>query len=155
MGAPRRNLRYRCSTGPRKELKCSCGYASDRRRALPGTAPAGTPPPPLASNGHLTQDDPMTALSKPLDAADDPVLVQRVQRGDTGAFTVLMRRYNRRLYRTARAILKNDAAAEDALQEGYIAAYRHIGEFRGDAQIATWLTRIVVNQALQALRKTR
>jgi RNA polymerase sigma-70 factor, ECF subfamily len=116
---------------------------------------AGTPPSALASNGHLTQGDLMTALSKLLDAADDLGLVQRVQRGDTGAFTVLMRRYNRRLYRTARAILKNDAAAEDALQEGYIAAYRHIGEFRGDAQIATWLTRIVVNQALQALRRMR
>ncbi len=122
--------------------------------ALQGS-PAGTAPSALASNGHLTEDSAMTALSKPLDAADDPGLVQRVQRGDTGAFTVLMRRYNRRLYRTARAILKNDAAAEDALQEGYIAAYRHIGEFRGDSQIATWLTRIVVNQALQALRRTR
>ena len=97
----------------------------------------------------------MTALSKPLDALDDVNLVQHVQRGNTKAFAVLMRRYNRRLYRTARAILKDDAAAEDAVQDGYIAAYRHIGEFRGDAQLGTWLTRIVVNQALQALRKTR
>ncbi|HEY7787445.1 MAG TPA: RNA polymerase sigma factor [Casimicrobiaceae bacterium] len=97
----------------------------------------------------------MTALSKSLDAADDPALVLQVQRGNAAAFAVLMRRYNRRLYRTARAILKDDAAAEDALQEGYAAAWRHIGEFRGDAQIATWLTRIVVNQALQALRKSR
>jgi RNA polymerase sigma-70 factor, ECF subfamily len=97
----------------------------------------------------------MTALSKPLDALDDVDLVHRVQRDDANAFAVLMRRYNRRLYRTARAILKDDAAAEDAVQEGYVAAYRHIGEFRGEAQIATWLTRIVVNQALQALRRTR
>jgi len=97
----------------------------------------------------------MTALSKPLDALDDVDLVHRIQRDDTNAFAVLMRRYNRRLYRTARAILKDDAAAEDAVQEGYVAAYRHIGEFRGEAQIATWLTRIVVNQALQALRRTR
>ena len=97
----------------------------------------------------------MTALSKSLDALDDVGLVAHVQRGNANAFAVLMRRYNRRLYRTARAILKDDAAAEDAVQDGYIAAYRHIREFRGDAQIATWLTRIVVNQALQALRKTR
>ena len=106
--------------------------------------------------GIVGEDEPiMTALSQPLEALDDPGLVQQVQRGNAGAFAVLMRRYNRRLYRTARAILKDDAAAEDALQEGYVAAYRHIGEFRGDAQIATWITRIVVNQALQALRKLR
>lgn len=94
-------------------------------------------------------------LTKPLEAADDVGLVRQVQHGSAPAFAVLMRRYNRRLYRTARAILKDDAAAEDALQEAYIAAYRHIDDFRGDAAIATWLTRIVVNQALQALRKTR
>jgi RNA polymerase sigma-70 factor (ECF subfamily) len=97
----------------------------------------------------------MTPLSRPLEAADDHALVLGVQRGDARAFEALMRRHNRRLYRTARAILKDDVAAEDALQEAYVAAYRHIGEFRGDAQIATWLTRIVVNQALQALRKRR
>jgi RNA polymerase sigma-70 factor, ECF subfamily len=97
----------------------------------------------------------MSALSKSLEAADDPQLVAQVQRRDSAAFAVLMRRYNRRLYRTARAILKDDSAAEDAVQEGYMAAWHHIGEFRGDAQIGTWLTRIVVNQALQALRRRR
>ena len=90
-----------------------------------------------------------------LDAQDDLGLVGHVQRGNSAAFGVLMRRYNRRLYRTARAILKDDGAAEDALQEAYVAAYRHIGDFRGDAALGTWLTRIVVNQALQALRRTR
>ena len=99
--------------------------------------------------------DTVTALSKPLETADDPSVVAEVRRGNAAAFAVLMRRYNRRLYRTARAILNDDAAAEDALQEGYVAAYRHIGEFRGEAQFATWLTRIVVNQALQALRRNR
>ena len=97
----------------------------------------------------------MSALSKSLDAVDDPGLVRLIQHGDTQAFAVLMRRYNRRLYRTARAILRDDAAAEDAVQEGYVAAWRHIAEFRGDARISTWLTRVVVNQALQALRRTR
>jgi len=97
----------------------------------------------------------VTALSKQLETEDDAALVLRVQRADAAAFAVLMRRYNRRLYRTARAILKDDGAAEDAVQEGYLAAWRHVGAFRGDAQIGTWLTRIVVNQALQALRRRR
>lgn len=97
----------------------------------------------------------MTALAAPPDAADDFRLVEQVRHGDTAAFAALMRRHNRRLYRTARAILRDDAAAEDALQEAYVAAYRHVDTFRGDAQVATWLTRIVVNQALQALRRTR
>ena len=66
-----------------------------------------------------------------------------------------MRRFNRRLFRTARAILKDDAAAEDALQDAYVAIFQHIDAFRGDADLSTWLTRVVVNQALQALRKTR
>jgi RNA polymerase sigma-70 factor (ECF subfamily) len=99
--------------------------------------------------------DIVTAVSQPLEAVDDLALVRQAQRGNAAAFAALMRRYNRRLYRTARAILRDDAAAEDALQEGYVAAYRHLGDFRGDAQVATWLTRIVVNQALQALRKKR
>ena len=97
----------------------------------------------------------MAALPVPLDAADDSRLVEQVRHGDDAAFAVLMRRHNRRLYRTARAILKDDAAAEDALQEAYVAAYRHLDRFRGDSGLATWLTRIVVNQALQALRRTR
>jgi len=64
-----------------------------------------------------------------------------------------MRRHNRMLFRTARAILRDDAEAEDALQEAYIQAYRSLGTFRGDAQLSTWLARIVANEALQRLRK--
>lgn len=97
----------------------------------------------------------MNAQPVPLDAVDDQRLVHEVQRGHLAAFGAVMRRYNRRLYRTARAILKDDSRAEDALQEAYIAAFRHIDEFRGEAALGTWLTRIVVNQALQALRNTR
>ena len=91
----------------------------------------------------------------PADAANDDSLVRDVRRGSPTAFGAMMRRYNRRLYRTARAILKDDSLAEDALQEAYLAAFRHMDEFRGDAALGTWLTRIVVNQALQALRRTR
>ena len=66
-----------------------------------------------------------------------------------------MRRHNTRLFRAARAILKDDAEAEDALQDAYLEAYRHIGEFRGDSQLSTWLTRIVITRALMRLRKEK
>jgi RNA polymerase sigma-70 factor (ECF subfamily) len=65
----------------------------------------------------------------------------------------LMRRYNRTLFRTARAILRNDAEAEEAVQDAYLKAFRAMGEFRGDAKISTWLVRIVVNEALMRRRK--
>ena len=96
----------------------------------------------------------MMQASKPAGdaAAEDRTLVARIVDGDAGAFEQLMRRYNTPLFRTARAILRDDADAEDALQEAYLAAYRHLSEFRGDARLSTWLTRIVINQALGRLR---
>ena len=69
------------------------------------------------------------------------------------AFERLMRENNRRLFRTARAILRDDAEAEDAVQEAYLRAYRSMGEFRGEAKVSTWLVRIVVNEALARRRK--
>jgi len=84
---------------------------------------------------------------------DDAELVGCIARHDQAAFEILMRRYNGKLFRVARAILKDDAEAEDALQDAYLDAYRHIGEFRGTARLTTWLTRIVINQALLRLRK--
>src|SRR5688572_28725958 len=69
------------------------------------------------------------------------------------AFALLMRRHNRALFRVARAILRDDAEAEDALQEAYIHAYQSIGTFRGDSQLSTWLARVVANEALMRLRK--
>jgi RNA polymerase sigma-70 factor (ECF subfamily) len=66
-----------------------------------------------------------------------------------------MRRYNTRLFRIARTILKDDAAAEDALQDAYVRAYGKMGTFRGDAEIGTWLARIVINESLMALRKRK
>ena len=66
-----------------------------------------------------------------------------------------MRRYNSRLFRVARGILKNDAEAEDALQEAYLQAYRHIADFRRESHLATWLTRIVINRALMRLRQLK
>jgi RNA polymerase sigma-70 factor (ECF subfamily) len=65
----------------------------------------------------------------------------------------MMRRHNQTLYRTARSILKDDAEAEDAVQEAYLLACRSIAKFRGDAKLSTWLVRIVANEALGRLRK--
>ena len=85
--------------------------------------------------------------------APDAELARRVAQGDPAAFEALMRRYNRALFRTARAILRDDAEAEDALQEAYLRAYRTIGGYRGEARLSTWLARVVANEALMRLRK--
>jgi RNA polymerase sigma-70 factor (ECF subfamily) len=88
-------------------------------------------------------------------AADDSLLVERIAGGDHGAFEALMRQHNSKLFRVARAILRDDAEAEDALQDAYLDVYRHMSDFRGGAQLSTWLTRIVINHALMRLRKQR
>ena len=90
-----------------------------------------------------------------LAALDDFELAGRIARNDHAAFEALMRRHNGKLFRVARAILRDDAEAEDALQEAYLDAYRHMDDFRGGAQVATWLTRIVINQALMRLRRRK
>ena len=74
---------------------------------------------------------------------------------DSAEFEALMRRHNRMLFRTARAILHDDAEAEDALQDAYVLAYQAMGKFRGEAKVSTWLARIVANEALQRLRKSK
>ena len=91
----------------------------------------------------------------PFAALDDSELAGRVARDDHAAFETLMRRHNSRLFRVARAILRDDAEAEDVVQDTYLHVYRHIAEFRGGAQLATWLTRIVINQALMCLRRRK
>ena len=77
----------------------------------------------------------------------------RIRTGDRAAFEQLMRQYNRRLYRLARAALRDDAEAEDALQDAYLAAYRSIDRFRGDSSLSTWLSRLVLNECFGRLRK--
>jgi RNA polymerase sigma-70 factor (ECF subfamily) len=89
-----------------------------------------------------------------VDDDSDAALRQRVVDGEQAAFADLMRRYNRRLYRVARSILRDDAEAEDALQDAYIQAYRALPDFRGEASLATWLTRIVMNAALMRRRRS-
>jgi RNA polymerase sigma-70 factor, ECF subfamily len=85
--------------------------------------------------------------------ADDAALVRRVVEGDAAAFELVMRRHNRRLFRLARAMLRDDAEAEDALQEAYLTAHRALPGFRGDASLATWLSRLVTSECLDRLRK--
>ena len=87
------------------------------------------------------------------DKTPDSELVKRAAAHDQGAFRVLMKRHNQILYRTARSILKNEAEAEDAVQEAYLQAYRAMGDFRGDAKVSTWLVRIVVNESITRLHK--
>lgn len=83
----------------------------------------------------------------------DQELAQRAASGDETAFEAIMRRYNRRLFRTARSILSSDADAEDALQDAYIQAWRALGSFRAEAKLSTWLVRIVANEALGRRRR--
>ncbi|RQZ06038.1 RNA polymerase sigma factor [Burkholderia sp. Bp9031] len=90
----------------------------------------------------------------PLSEEDDRTLAARVASGDRAAFEQLMRRYNRRLYRLARATLRDDAEAEDALQEAYLAAFRAIPHFRGDASLSTWLSRLVLNECHTRQRRS-
>jgi RNA polymerase sigma factor (sigma-70 family) len=86
-------------------------------------------------------------------ADDEQTLVRRIVAGDQTAFEWLMRLHNRRLYRLARATLRNDAEAEDALQEAYLSAYRSIGQFRGDATLFTWLSRLLLNECFARRRR--
>ena len=83
----------------------------------------------------------------------DEEIVSRVLHGETALFEIIMRRYNQRLYRVARAILRNDGEAEDVMQDAYVRAYEHLDQFAGKAAFSTWLTRIAVHEALARKRR--
>jgi RNA polymerase sigma-70 factor, ECF subfamily len=85
----------------------------------------------------------------------DEQVVAQVLVGQTALFEVLMRRHNERLYRTARAITRDDAEAEDVMQQAYVNAYAHLRQFNGKSRFATWLTRITINEALARVRRRR
>jgi RNA polymerase sigma-70 factor (ECF subfamily) len=78
----------------------------------------------------------------------DEQVVSQVLAGQTAMFEIVMRRHNQRLYRVARAILRDDAEAEDVMQDAYVRAYEHLSQFAGAAKFSTWLTRIAVHEAL-------
>lgn len=87
------------------------------------------------------------------DVHADEDIVHRVLAGETAMFELLMRRYNERLYRAARAITRDDREAEDVVQQAYVNAYTHLRQFKAEAQFGTWLTRIAVNEALARVRR--
>jgi RNA polymerase sigma-70 factor (ECF subfamily) len=89
------------------------------------------------------------------DALGDAELVQHARRRDAAALRVIMRRHNRRLYRVARAVTRDDSEAEDVVQEAYSLAFASLDKFRGDSSLATWLIRIALNEALGRKRRQR
>lgn len=97
----------------------------------------------------------MTAHAEAEQRPDDIHFARLIGERNGRAFETVMRTHNRMLYRITRSILKDDADAEDAVQETYLAAYRNIARFRGGAKLSTWLARIAINEAYGRLRKRR
>src|SRR5579872_6700527 len=84
---------------------------------------------------------------------DDLTLVQASKNGDVAAFEQLVRRYDRKLFRIAQSVTHNREDSQDAVQEAFLKAYQHMGDFRGDSKFSTWLIRITLNESLMRLRK--
>ncbi|MBZ9919059.1 MULTISPECIES: RNA polymerase sigma factor [unclassified Mesorhizobium] len=97
----------------------------------------------------------MPALTATSTATDELRLVARALARDSDAFRKIMKLNNQRLYRLARGMVRNDSEAEDIVQEAYVRAFTNLGTYRGDASLSTWLSRIVINEALGRLRKGR
>ena len=95
------------------------------------------------------------ADKKLLEVMPDEEVVRRVLDGETALFELIMRRYNQRLYRVARAILRDDSEAEDVMQDAYVRAYGHLSQFAGRSQFATWLTRIAIHEALARVQRRK
>ena len=94
-----------------------------------------------------------TASASQLAALTDEEIVERILGGETALFELLMRRYNQRLYRVTRAIVKDEGEAEDVTQDAYVRAFEHLDQFAGRARFSTWLTRIAVHEASARLRR--
>ena len=102
----------------------------------------------------------METLASSRAAADasrlpDPEIVRRVRAGETALFEILMRRHNQRVYRAARAVVKDEAEVEDVMQQAYINAFTHLHQFEDRSQFSTWLTRIALHEAFGRRRKMR
>ena len=95
-----------------------------------------------------------TAVLAAVDLGDEEI-VHQIRRGETALFELLMRRYNERLYRAARAITRDDREAEDVLQQAYLNAFTHLDQYQGGAKFSTWLTSITINEALARVRRQR
>src|SRR5262245_55514111 len=90
-----------------------------------------------------------------LDGGDyrDEDVIRQVLDGETAMFELLMRRYNERVYRAVRSIVRDEPEAEDVMQEAYVNAFRHLRQYNGSARFSTWLTRIAINEALARVRR--
>jgi RNA polymerase sigma-70 factor, ECF subfamily len=97
----------------------------------------------------------MFPAKSPSTTQDEGDLVVRAQGGDASAFTELVSRYERRIFRLAKNITQSDEDAEDVLQESFLKAYQHLGGFQGQSKFYTWIVRIAVNEALMKLRKRK
>src|SRR3954469_13819495 len=100
----------------------------------------------------MLSEHPIAAELEP-DGPPDETVIAQILSGRTASFEVLMRRYNERLYRAARSIVRNDQEAEDVMQQAYVNAFTHLRQFNGSAKFSTWLTRIAVNEALARVRR--
>lgn len=98
---------------------------------------------------------PLTAATVMPAASGEMQLVGRALAREGGAFRTIIKMHNQRLYRIARSVVRNDSEAEDIVQEAYVRAFAQLGDFRGESSLATWLSRIVINEALGRLRKRR
>jgi RNA polymerase sigma-70 factor (ECF subfamily) len=105
----------------------------------------------MAANSQLRVDSSRSGLDEP----SDHELIARVRKGEAVAFEKLMRRYNQRLFRAARSVLRDDSEAEDVVQETFARAYRHLADFKEQSSLGTWLTQITVHEALARVRRFR
>lgn len=97
----------------------------------------------------------MTNSLPQTDGLDEAALVERAKSGETAAFTELVRRYDKKIFRMAKQITQSDEDAEDVLQEALFKAYTHLNDFQGNSKFYTWIVRIAVNEALMKLRKRK
>jgi RNA polymerase sigma-70 factor (ECF subfamily) len=104
------------------------------------------------TDAGAVEDSPIVIMAKEL---DDLTLVVRAQEGDTRSFEALVRRHQHRFYRLAVRLLGNRSDAEDAVQDAFVAAWRWLTEFRGEAAFSSWMYRIVINRCLVLLRSRR
>ncbi|HEY6930212.1 MAG TPA: sigma-70 family RNA polymerase sigma factor, partial [Thermoanaerobaculia bacterium] len=81
--------------------------------------------------------------------------MERVCAGDTELFEILLRRYNQRVYRAARSVLRNEAEAEEIAQEAWVRAFDHLGQFAGRGRFASWVTQIALHEAWARARRSR
>jgi RNA polymerase sigma-70 factor (ECF subfamily) len=97
----------------------------------------------------------MMTETTPAEVFDEAPLVERARSGDAAAFSELVNRYERKIFRLAKHITQNDEDAEDVLQETFLKAYSHLDSFQGQSKFYTWIVRIAVNEALMKLRKRK